>query len=111
MDRSDYPQSATSTSRWGLSRAKIALVLVVALIVLLIIGAAGFFTFIKSHAPAALTSRPSSSTSPTAISMFGLDPQHTRFDPDEHILTPSTVSRLVPAWTSLLTGGSISSSP
>ena len=42
--------------------------------------------------------------------MFGFNPQHTRFNPDEHILSPTSVSRLVLYWTAT-TGSSIHSSP
>ncbi len=43
--------------------------------------------------------------------MFGFDAQHTRYNPFERILSPTTVSGLKTAWTSEPTGSSISSSP
>jgi outer membrane protein assembly factor BamB len=43
--------------------------------------------------------------------MFGIDAQHTHAIPTEHILTPQTVSHLIPGWTSFPTGGSLFSSP
>jgi PQQ-like domain len=44
------------------------------------------------------------------VMMFGFDPQHTRFNSDEHILSPMNVSRLVPFWTASI-GDRIDSSP
>lgn len=35
----------------------------------------------------------------TSWAMFGFDPQHTRFNPYEHILSPMNVSSLIPYWT------------
>jgi len=42
--------------------------------------------------------------------MFGFDPQHTHFNPKEHILSPTSVSRLALYWTAS-TGNAIHSSP
>lgn len=53
-------------------------------------------------------SHPSSNPVPkptlTDAPMFGFDPQHTRFNPNEHILSTGNVSSLVPYW-SYPTGG------
>ncbi len=62
---------------------------------------------------------PTPKATPSAVSvesinstgaMFGFDLQHTRFNPDEHILSPSNVSHLVLDWTAI-TGDSTASSP
>lgn len=44
------------------------------------------------------------------VAMFGFDPQHTRFNPYEHILNPKNVARLTLYWAAD-TGSIISSSP
>jgi outer membrane protein assembly factor BamB/tRNA A-37 threonylcarbamoyl transferase component Bud32 len=66
--------------------------------------------------PSSLRANPTlSSTSPvpsinSSGAMFGFDLQHTRFNPDEHILSPTNVSRLVQYWTAS-TGAFVFSSP
>jgi hypothetical protein len=42
--------------------------------------------------------------------MFGVNPQHTHFYPDEHVLSPANVSQLVLDWTAA-TGNAIYTSP
>src|SRR5205085_8611677 len=59
------------------------------------------------HTPSAVAPNPAISS---LGAMFGFDPQHTRFNPDEHILSPTNVSHLVPYWTAP-TGGYVYSSP
>ena len=63
-------------------------------------------------------SHPPSSTTPTVPPqsitssgmMYGFDVGHSRFNPDEHILSPTNISRLVVYWTATA-NNSISSSP
>jgi len=52
----------------------------------------------SQNLPAALPT-PASTSSTTTGTMFGYDLQRTHFNPDEHTLSPTTVSRLVPYWT------------
>ncbi len=55
--------------------------------------------------------RPAHAVPTTNAVMFGFNPQHTHFNPEERILSPANVSRLVLAWT-VPTAGTISiSSP
>ena len=66
--------------------------------------------------PATATSQavatPQSVTGPfSPDAMFGLDAQHTRFNPHEHILSPANVSRLALSWRSLALGRNYFSSP
>jgi eukaryotic-like serine/threonine-protein kinase len=63
--------------------------------------------------PAALPSLAAEGAYPTQLgdtAMFGLNPQHTRFNAGERTLTPANVSRLVPLWSDHTTGA-ITSSP
>lgn len=42
---------------------------------------------------------PPSPTGSVDAPMFGLDAQHTHFNPSEHLLSPSTITSLRPYWT------------
>src|SRR5712691_8035132 len=84
--------------------------------VIVAVGSIGLFTpSIRDLVAAPFIAYPASSSHATTgtgnTSMFGFDAQHTHFNPGEHILNYTNVSRLVPDWTSLPTGGSIFSSP
>ena len=57
-----------------------------------------------------ITPTPAPLKLPANSPMFGFNPQHTRFNADEYMLSPSTVSRLVPYW-STPTGDLINSTP
>src|SRR2546430_878551 len=113
------PSSESHSSKQGILR----FALLVGLVVLAILVIAGsivllsptlmkWFTTPKLspsnvHAASCITAHPSSSTN---YAMFGSNPQHTNFVPDERRLLPTNVSRLVPCWTVPI-GGEIYSSP
>ena len=61
----------------------------------------------NAHTAFCITAHPPSLTN---YAMFGSNPQHTNFVPDERRLLPTNVSHLVPCWT-VPTGGEIYSSP
>ena len=92
---------------------------VVGLVGLAVVGVAGggLIWLARSqelHAPSPTPKATSSAVSVESINstgaMFGFDLQHTRFNPDEHILSPSNVSDLVLDWTAT-TGYIFTSSP
>lgn len=49
-------------------------------------------------AQARVTATPQATTTDNGV-MFGFDAAHTHFNPDEHVLSPTNVSGLVPDWT------------
>ncbi len=83
-------------------------VLLVALSILIIVSGILFVTYALNT----YVFRASGPSVPTSVAAsFGINVQRTHFNSDEHTLTPATVARLVPGWSSLPTGGSIFSSP
>jgi len=79
-------------------------------IVVVIIVAVGLFSPILTGLLGLVGIYPAATTSPPYAPMFGFNLQHTRFNPDEHTLTTTNVSRLVQDWKAG-TNGSIYSSP
>jgi serine/threonine protein kinase len=101
-------QSTLRPAQRGISRRAV----VVGLAGLAVVGVAGggLLWLARSQQPAVLTA-PLRSTSSTAVAMFGFNAQHTRFNPDEHILSPTNVSRLVQYWAATPGMGATGSSP
>ncbi len=65
---------------------------------------------VSSSTSSSITPTPAPPKLPANSPMFGFNPQHTRFNANEYMLSPSNVSRLVPYW-STPTGDLIDSTP
>jgi outer membrane protein assembly factor BamB/tRNA A-37 threonylcarbamoyl transferase component Bud32 len=65
---------------------------------------------VSSSTSSSITPTPAPPKLPANSPMFGFNPQHTRFNANEYVLSPSNVSRLVPYW-STPTGDLIDSTP
>jgi hypothetical protein len=114
LDSPEPPHQSISRRKALLGLAGLATVSVVG-------GGIAFFLHSRPSTSSQPSSTPSqSSKNPTVAppnpvvnfssAMFGFDPQHTHFNPNEHILSPTSVSRLTLYWTAS-TGNVIHSSP
>ena len=109
MAESNEEQFNSVRHRGDLSRGKV--VLLVGLALVIVAASAVLFSPIVPNIIATFNAHSTSAAFADDAPMFGFNAEHTRFNPREHILTYSTVSHLVPDWTSSTTGGSIFSSP
>ena len=112
------PEQAASTDQQashGISRR----VVVSGLLGLVALGAigGGIVWFSRRTAPpvssstsSSITPTPAQPKLPASSPMFGFNPQHTSFNANEYMLSPSNVARLAPYWTAP-TGDSINSTP
>ena len=92
-------RSSIGTQQMRLSQRRISRRIMIGLAGLATVAVAGSSIALLTHPFQKLPVATPTPASTSLGTMFGYDLQHTHFNPDEHILSPTTVSRLVPYWT------------